>query len=346
MTGETRWITEQDVAGTLSLGAAVDALRIGFCQEGAGRAEAMEKTMLAFAAGAGHGTLHALGAVFGDDGIVGTKTWAHTPGGADPALLLFDAGTGVLRAVIEAFALGQLRTAGTAALATDLLARPDASRLALIGTGRQALAQVAAAVHVRPIETVAVYSRDAERRQAFARRVSDELGVAAVATGSAAEAVEGAGVVTLVSRATAPVLTARMVEPGVHINALGAIDLERREFEPSILARCAAVVTDSRPQARNLSSELREHYGDDAGAWASVRTLGEMVAAGGVERPSGGVTLFKGMGSGVEDLALGVAVLRRFEHDGAELIIKRDGRARVDLTTRASTTRHEMGMEP
>lgn len=336
MVGETRWITEQDVVAALDLAGAIAALRDGFGAEGSGSAVAMEKTMLGFdAPGGGHGTLHALGASFPGDGLVGTKTWAHTPGGADPALLLFDAASGGLRAVIEAFALGQLRTAGTAALATDLLARPDATRLGVIGTGKQALAQVAAVVHVRPIDAIRVFSRDADRRRAFAARVTDELGVGCVAADSAAGAVEDADVVTLVTRATAPVYTAPMVEPGVHVNAVGAIDLQRQEFEPSLLGDCAAVVTDSLPQAQNLSSEFRRHYGSDPAGWTAVRTLGDVVANGPGDRDPRAVTLFKGMGSGLEDLALGVAILERVASEEPHANIHRRGRASIQLTRRA-----------
>jgi gentisate 1,2-dioxygenase len=114
---------------------------------------------------------------------VATKTWAHTPGGADPCLLLFDEDTGELRAVIEAFVLGQLRTAGTVALATDLLARPDARRLAVIGPGKQALAQAAAVLQIEDeawppvIIRAAELAEEAERlsrlpRPAHGRRTS------------------------------------------------------------------------------------------------------------------------------------------------------------------------------
>ncbi|MGH9094398.1 MAG: ornithine cyclodeaminase family protein, partial [Acidimicrobiales bacterium] len=262
---------------------------------------------------------------------VGTKTWTHTPGGADPALLLFDSQTGALRAVIEAFALGQLRTAGTAALATDLLAPADASRLAVIGTGKQSMAQVAAVAHVRPIDEVRAFSRDPARCAQFAERVVDELGIACRATGSTEEAVDGAHVVTLVTRATEPVLTERMLAPGVHINAVGAIDLKRREFEPAILDRCASVVTDSRPQVRNLSSEFREFYGSDPAAWDAVRTIGEVILAERTPRGAADITLFKGMGSGVEDVALGAAILARLDPEEATVSIPRHGRARIDL---------------
>ncbi len=324
----TQWISEHDVVSVLDPGVALEALRAGFAQEGAGTATALDKTLLGYG---NHATLHALGAAFPAAGYAGTKVWTHTPGGADPVLVLFDVRNGAVTAVIEAFALGQLRTSGTAALATDLLARADASVMAVVGTGRQALPQVAAVAQVRALREVRAYSPTPAHREDLARRVENELGVACHPTGSAEEAVGGADVVTLVTRATEPVLTEAMVEPGMHVNAVGAIDLRRRELESAILGRCAAVVTDSLPQVRALSSELREHYGDDDASWASVRTLGQVVSEGLGGRRPGDVTLFKGMGSGIEDVALALAVLERLEGRSPSASVPRRGRAPVAL---------------
>src|SRR5215469_8813666 len=273
MPDQTLWIGEADVVSVLDLPGAIAVLAEGFAAEAAGTAVPLDKTMANFG---GHGTLHALGAAAGT--LAGVKVWAHTPGGADPVLLLFDAATGRIVAAVEAFALGQLRTAGTAGLATDRLARRDAARLAIIGTGKQALPQVAAVAAVRPVKEVRAFSLSQDRRAAFALRVRTELGLECSAATSAAEAVDGADIVTLVTRATEPVLTAPMVRPGMHVNAVGAIDLARREFEPAILER-ATVVTDSPGQARRLSAELRDFYGQRDADWRPLRSLGDVAAA-------------------------------------------------------------------
>jgi ornithine cyclodeaminase len=122
-----------------------------------------------------------------------------------------------------------------------------------------------------------------------------------------------------------------MLLEGVHINSVGSIDLERKEFEPEILADCASVVTDSVAQAGNFSAELREFYGTDSANWSTVRSLGELVSTVSVPRSPSDVTLFKGMGSGVEDMALGAAVLARLGAQNPVVSIKRAGRAKVDF---------------
>lgn len=328
MADSTLWISESDVVESVGLADALEVLGRAFAAEGAGRVRPMDKTMTTLPSG---GTLHSLGAAFDD--LVGVKSWAHTGGGADPALLLIDARDGSIIAVIEAFALGQLRTAATAGLATDRMAAQGPTGLGVIGTGKQALAQVAGVAAVRPIEEARVFSPTREHREAFATRVTDELGVPCRAVDSVADAVSGAGIVTLVTRATSPVLLEAMVEPGMHINAVGAIDLARQEFEPMILERAGLVATDSVEQARRLSSELRAWFGAAPRTWEGLHSLGEVVHDGlGRQNPEE-ITLFKGMGSGTEDVALGAEILERANKSGRGRVIQRSGRKPPRLRT-------------
>src|SRR5207302_797705 len=141
-------------------------------EEARGGATNMAKTHVAWGDGA---TLHAIGAVFAKEQFAGTKTWAHSKGGATPLLILFDSETGSLKAIIEAFALGQLRTASTSGVATNWLAANDADDFAMIGTGKQALTQVAAVVAVREIKRIRVFGRNEERREQLAARVKQEF---------------------------------------------------------------------------------------------------------------------------------------------------------------------------
>ncbi|HEV2364737.1 MAG TPA: hypothetical protein VGS12_11140 [Caulobacteraceae bacterium] len=294
------WISERDVQ--ISLPEAIDLLREALRREAAGRARNMEKTHLRFAGG----DLHAIGAAFEDTRVVGVKSWAHTPKGATPIELLWDAETGELLAVIEAFAMGQLRTAAMAGLATDLLAAPDIDALAICGTGKQALAQVAAVQAVRPIRRVRIYGRDESRRASFAARMERELGLETEAFADPRAAVAGAPVITLITRATTPFLTADMPVRGAHINAMGAITPERREFHPELLGRCAVIAVDSVGQARTLAAELVGASGPPP-----LRPLADLVDAGGGRPPGADLTLFKSLGVGLADLALAEAMYRR-----------------------------------
>src|SRR5438874_591757 len=94
------WITEADVVSLMDMPSAISALETGLRAEAHGTASNMTKTHVEWPAGGAHATLHAIGAAFAEDGLVGTKTWAHTPGGATPLLILYDSSTGALKAIV------------------------------------------------------------------------------------------------------------------------------------------------------------------------------------------------------------------------------------------------------
>lgn len=308
------WISESQVTQLLSLEQAIPALARGLRLQAEAAAANMAKTMLQFDSN----NLHALGARVGD--FVGTKTWAHTQGGTCPLLLLWHAADGQLAAVIEAFALGNLRTGGTSGVATDWLARPDARTMAIAGTGKQSLSQVAAVLAVRDIAEVRVYSPTPSSRDAFADRIAQEFsnrGVRARSCPTIAAAADGADVITLVTRASEPFLTAAMLSAGSHLNAVGAIAPDREEFAQDVFDRAGLIAVDDLTSVKNLSREFRNRYGDgQQSGWNDVTRLADVILAG--ERRDDGcdVTLFKAMGMGISDVALGIDVLLRARESG------------------------------
>ena len=292
------WLTEADVAGILDMDTAIAAVSDIFRLQARGEVVPMQKTHVRW--GAGH-TLHAIGAVSSAAGSVATKTWAHTAGGAEPLLVLWDAETGVLQAVVEAFVLGQFRTAAVTGLATGLLAAPGARRMAMIGSGRQALPQVAAVAAVRQLDEVRVFSPTSPHREALVARIEEELGLRARACESVHEAVDGAHIITLATRATEPVLSAAAVGQGVHVNAIGAITPERVEVAADLVDRAEIIVVDDAAAARELSSELRGRE--------PLVALSHLVGEDARRSPARDLTLFKALGTGSADLALGAQCL-------------------------------------
>jgi alanine dehydrogenase len=288
-------------------------LKRGLVLEARGLALNMIKTHISWGKGS---TLQAIGAVFSDAGFAGTKTWAHTSAGAKPLLILFDSNTGGLLAVIEAFAMGQLRTGAASGIATDLLARQDADDFAIIGTGKQAMTQVSAVLAVRRIRRVHVFGRDKDRSAQFAARVHHEFGVDTVAERTIEDAVKNASIVTTVTRAMEPIIDASMLAPGTHINAVGAIVPGRVELAGSVLERASAIVVDSVSQARELSSELLDFCGKDETRWAGLQSLANLVESGKLRSPHSVITVFKSLGMGISDLALGIDIYREAAQHG------------------------------
>ncbi|HZR80776.1 MAG TPA: ornithine cyclodeaminase family protein [Candidatus Binatia bacterium] len=341
------WIREAEVVALIDLADAIAALERALAAEGRGDVSHLEKTHTSFAGG----DLHALGAVVADGlatggGLAGTKTWAHTAGGANPLLVLWRASDGRLQAVIEAFALGQLRTSGISALATRLLADPGADELAIVGSGKQALAQVAAVAAARPLRRVRIHSPTAAHREAFAERIDRELRIPARAAPSLRECTADAPVVTVVTRARAPFLESALLARGAHVNAVGAIAPDRAEIARDVFPRVALAVADSPSQVRRLSREFREAYGWDAAGAREGATIGVPVAlselvAGRAARPADAdLTLFKAMGMGLSDVALGAAVLERARARGVGRPIDPPERAAPRLLTTTPAKRH------
>jgi len=306
------WISERDVE-TLSMAEAAEALRRGLQREADGEAINLEKTHVGVGGGA---NMHAIGAAFSADALCGIKAWVHTKGGANPIELLWDTEDGHLLAVIEAFALGQLRTSAIAGIATDLLALPEANELAICGSGKQALAQVAAVAAVRDLSLVRVFGRDADRRKKMCGRIETELGLRAEGFSDVERAVADAPIITTVTRAVEPFLESVMVASGCHVNAMGAISRERGEFDADLLKRCSIITTDSVPQARKLSSEFHAFFGDADDAWNSVVPLSKLVGQSESRVESADVTLFKSLGMGISDLSLAREVYDRARAGG------------------------------
>ncbi len=304
------WITEADVVALMHLGEAVDALERGLRIEADEGATNMEKTAAHWGAGS---NMHAVGAVFEGAGVFGTKTWGHTEGGSTPLLLLWDARNGRLLAVVEAFALGQMRTGAMSGVATRWMSDPRAAELAVVGAGKQALTQVAAVFSVRRIRRVRVFSRTPEKREAFAARLRTLYPQAAFDVfGEVGAAVAGAPVVTLITRAREPVVYEGMLSRGTHVNAAGAITNERREFAQDLFPRAALVAVDTVRATRELSSEFIDYYEHTRGGdWSAVHRIADLVSGRVKRPPSPDLTLFKAMGMGISDVAVGVEVLAR-----------------------------------
>jgi ornithine cyclodeaminase/alanine dehydrogenase-like protein (mu-crystallin family) len=189
------------------------------------------------------------------------------------------------------------RTAAVSAVATQLLARPEAAVLALLGSGVQARSHLKALRLVRAFREVRVWSP--RHAGEFAR----EFGVRAAAT--AEEAVRGADVVVTATSSRTPVLRGEWLAPGAHVNAVGAPRPDWRELDDAVFGR-ARLYVDSREAAPKES-------GDVIGSGAAIfAELGEVVAGTRPGRQSADeITLFKSLGLAVEDVVAADLVYRK-----------------------------------
>lgn len=318
------WISEPEVAELIDLEDAIAAEEAMLALEAEGDAVNMSKALGQY--GDRH-SLHALGSMAPGTGFVGFKTWNHTRHGAGTIFSLFDAERGTVVAVIEAAVLSQLRTAAISGVATRWMAREDATHMALVGAGKQAMMQVAAVAAVRPIEKLTIYSRSEETRSAFAERAAGLFTFEVEAAPSLEAATAGADIVTLVTRAREPFFPGAALPRGVHLNAVGAILRGYAEFEQDVFDRADLICIDNLPNAQAISSEFIERFGPPGPAWAPVRTLSEFVARGQPRGADVDVSLFKALGMGIADLALATLIYQRAVERGAGREIPSMGKA-------------------
>lgn len=328
-----RWLTEQQVADLVDINDSIDALARGVVDEARGAALALDKMLGTWDGGA----MHALGAMHIAGDRAGFKTWVHTGNGATAVYALFDSTNGRLVAMLEAATLGQIRTSAMSGLAARALARAEADEMAVIGTGAQAITQVAAVAAVRRLRRLRVFSRGPAKRADFVNRARELFEFEIVDCDRLEEAVSGAPIVTLITRASEPFLHADMVAPGALVIAAGAILPGSAECHPDLVARAGLVVVDSIGNARTNSRELREHFASNASGWDSVRTLGSILQDGpGMLPIDRDITLFKPMGTGLSDLAVAALASVRADERAVGLVIDQPQRAKPRWRTAGS----------
>jgi ornithine cyclodeaminase/alanine dehydrogenase-like protein (mu-crystallin family) len=209
-------------------------------------------------------------------------------------IFLVDPQTGTPIAIMDGRLITEMRTAAVSAVATKLLAAPDARILAILGSGVQARSHLEALRLVRQFEEVRVWSPTREHAKQFAQ----EIGGTAV---SAEETVRGADVVVTVTSSKTPVLKGSLLKPGCHVNAVGACRPDWRELDDEAMAN--VVFVDSR------EGVLKES-GDVILSGANIYAeLGEALA-GKLPSRANETTIFKSLGMAVEDIAAAMLVYR------------------------------------
>lgn len=257
--------------------------------------------------------------IAGETPLYGAKAAGFFPGNADLGMdphqgcvLLFSGMTGALLAVMDASEITGIRTAAMTGLATRLLARPDARRVALIGSGHQAHWQLQAVAAVRSLEWVRVCGRDAARAQAFVEREQPSYGFAISAAMSVEEAVRDADIVVTVTNATEPFLQAEWVAPGTHINAVGSSTPSHCEIATDLMGQ-ARLFVDRRESTLSESGDyLRAAQAGCVTPHSLLAEIGEVVIGAHPGRSDArDVTLFKSLGMALEDVATAQVLYER-----------------------------------
>jgi alanine dehydrogenase len=245
-----------------------------------------------------------------EGGYMGVKVVNVFPGNAArglPAIhgsyMLMSARNGQMLAMVDGGELTARRTAAASALASSFLSRKDASRLAMIGTGRLSLNLIEAHAAVRPIRSVAVWGRSREKAGEVAASVR-EMGLEAEIAPRIEAAIVGADIVSCATLSAEPLVLGKWLQPGMHVDLVGAYRPTMRESDDEGVRR-ASVFVDTRAGATKEGGDIVQPLASGALKPADIRAELAELARG--EHPGrtadSEITLFKSVGAALEDLA-------------------------------------------
>jgi ornithine cyclodeaminase/alanine dehydrogenase-like protein (mu-crystallin family) len=307
-------LTEADVKALLTMPLALEAVEDSFRRLADGTAISHSRQRVRVP---GQTLLNYMAAADAAGGYLGLKLYTISRDGARFLVPLFAAQSGDLVALIEADYLGQMRTGAASGIATRRMAREDARRAGIIGTGLQARTQLEAVALARKLESVCAFGRDPQRREQFAREMTARLGVPVTPVSSAEDAVRGAQIVITATTASQPVVEGRWLEPGVHINAIGVNYAQKRELDAEAVLRSDIIAADSVEQSKIEAGDLIHAFGEDLSRWRGVRELAQIVAGKVPGRTSPDqITLFKSNGIAIEDIVVAGRIYERARERG------------------------------
>lgn len=219
-------------------------------------------------------------------------------------ILIHDPSTGRLLAIVEGAGITAARTAAVSGVATRYLARPDASKLGIIGAGRQARTHLWAMLTVRPIRSVRVFDSKPEARGRFKEEMEARFDIPVEVVHSAEEAVRGSDILVLSTTSSTPVVSSSWLPDGLHINSIASFAPDAREMDSETIRR-AKLVVDSREAAFHEAGDIliplaegtigRDHIHAEVGEIASGAKQGRTSAEE--------LTIYKSLGIATQDMA-------------------------------------------
>lgn len=219
-------------------------------------------------------------------------------------VLLFDPDSGAPVCVVHGGEITAIRTAAASAIATDALALPNARRLAVLGTGEQALTHLRAITRVRNLESAVVWGRSIEKARAFAAQHQGEFSFPVSVAASVEEAADNGDIICTVTAASEPILKGAWVRPGTHVNVVGSSHPGPMEVDDDLVVR-SRFIADSRDGILNQGAEFL--HAKTAGLINDSHIAAEIgeVLSGKIQgrRSPEEITVYKSIGHIVQDLA-------------------------------------------
>ncbi|NKJ49327.1 ornithine cyclodeaminase [Burkholderia sp. SG-MS1] len=298
-------ITDEQVHELITMSDAIATLREALAEHGARHAKIQPRVRTL-----GEGiSLSTMGAILPGAGVCGAKVYSTHKGIFDFVIPLFSTHDGRLLSIIHGGALTEYRTAAVTRIAFDTFGRSDAKVLTVFGTGIQAKAHIRALVEGSNIERVFIVGIEGvaeacAQMQALFPRVRFEAS-------EAQSAVKAADVIVTATRSPVPLFDGALVKAGTFVAAIGSSKPAAREIDDTTLTRAGLLVVESLEQAKEEAGDLLM-AAPGIVDWNSVVELGNALAAGSINHcVDSDITVFKSLGIGLADVALGELVTRR-----------------------------------
>ncbi|HIN36875.1 MAG TPA: ornithine cyclodeaminase family protein [Dehalococcoidia bacterium] len=294
------FLKDEDVAQCVTMDAMLEAIESMQRQYGDGQAHNMTRRKII----ADSGMLSVMGGGLFHQGLLGVKTYTVVKGAYSFQVSLYDANTGELLLYTQANRLGQLRTGATTGVAVKHLANPEDATVGIIGTGGQAPTQLEALSKVRGIKKIKAYSRTQERREEFARRMTDTIGVEVSAVASNEDAVRDCDIVLCIAATMDPVVEGAWLKDGSTLIGAGPTTWRAREVDEAVITRAGKLIVDSTEQAAIEAGDLCSAVDKGIIQWSKVHELRHVVSGAVTGRDSKDQVVYaKIMGTGVADVA-------------------------------------------
>lgn len=244
-------------------------------------------------------------------GVFGFKTLNRAAGvGMRYAIYVHDLESGALIGMVDGLSITHLRTGAVTALATDHLCVADPRAAALVGTGPVARGQLRVLDLVRSAPAIRVYARTPEKRRALVAEMAGTVRSHLVEADSLESALEGADLVTVATNSPEAIIHDHHLSPGMHLNSVGPASRDRREVAPEAFARFDRIVCDSADLVFGEAGDAVDAEATGAVQPGAADDLSDLVAGSRPGRDSNTeLTLFKSVGSGLQDLIVAARLL-------------------------------------
>jgi ornithine cyclodeaminase/alanine dehydrogenase-like protein (mu-crystallin family) len=303
------FLTESDVHQLMDMKSSIEIIEECFLQLHAGKATNNPRQR-SYSPGI---MLHSLSASAEYLNKVGWKNYTTTREASHFHVAVYNSVSGKMEALIEANYLGQLRTGAASGVATRFMTSDKVQTVGLFGAGKQAKTQLEAVCAVRNIQKVKVFCRNEKKRNQFTLKMSDQLNIPVEPVDSPEQAVKNQDIIITATTSKVPLFNGNDLKEEAHINAIGCNFWKKAEIDTTTITRSSQIVCDSILQCQKEAGDFRKAIESGILNWDKIQELADLVGGEpSLNRTSEqGLTLFKSVGLGLQDVAMGAEILKR-----------------------------------